>query len=281
VTENAQKKRGGFDRAVLTEKSEANPSAGAASLISETALNDRLFLLSMGTIEVSPVDKPENTGGNSKQVTKKKTRPTNNRKHIVYDDYFTHKDERYRVNPEKSGLYVEILKPLIKQFEIACQKWGRVFTLRFDLHQHVSTGDNKRITAFRKRLFAKLKYQYSFKEIGFCWVRERERAKAQHYHFVLFLDGSLVRHSSKINRMIKDAWDDGTGTYHVPVIKRPYYFGSGEQIRTDVIYRCSYLAKPRGKGYRDKQAKDYQCSRMKLKKSKQQNKAIPTRYQQK
>lgn len=51
--------------------------------------------------------------------------------------------------------------------------------------------------------------------------------------------------------MIKEAWEKPTGGYHVPIIKQ------------EVIYRVSYLAKARGKGYRDKQAKDYQCSRMK------------------
>ena len=154
---------------------------------------------------------------------------------------------------------------MIDQFEIAVKKWPRLFVLRFDLHAHYYTDDNQRLSAFRKRLFMRLKRDYGFKEIGFCWAREKERAKSQHYHFILFLDGRLVRHSNRINELIRNAWDDGTGAYHMPVIKRPYYFGSGEQIRDEVVYRLSYLAKARGKGYRDKQAKDFQCSRMRLK----------------
>jgi hypothetical protein len=36
-------------------------------------------------------------------------------------------------------------------------------------------------------------------------------------------------------------------------------------VRLDAIYRISYLAKVRGKGYRDPQAKDYGTSRLKFK----------------
>ncbi|MDX2425517.1 MAG: inovirus-type Gp2 protein, partial [Cycloclasticus sp.] len=163
----------------------------------------------------------------------------------------------------KSGLYVQILESMINQFEIAATKWKRVFVLRFDLHMENYRSDNKIITEFRKRLFQRLKRTYDFKDIGFCWVREQERAKSQHYHFVLFLDGDLIRHSSKINNMVKQAWERPEGGYTVPVIKHPFYFADSEEVTQDAIYRVSYLAKARGKGYRDKQAKDYQCSRMK------------------
>ncbi|MFT6910275.1 MAG: hypothetical protein ACJAS1_007003, partial [Oleiphilaceae bacterium] len=129
----------------------------------------------------------------------------------------------------------------------------------------VYTKDNAIITAFRKRLNQRLKRYYGFKEIGSCWVREQERAKTQHYHFVLFLDGNLIRHSSKINEMVRAAWDDGTGTYTMPHIPRPYHFVDSEDTMQDAIYRVSYLAKPRGKGYRPPQTKDFQCSRMKAK----------------
>jgi hypothetical protein len=188
---------------------------------------------------------------------------TRNRKTVMYEDIFEYRGKIYRVNSSKSGLYVEILEPMIGQFEIAAQKWGRVFVLRFDLHQHFYSGDNRRITAFRKRLFNRLKRIYGFKDIGFCWVREKERAKSQHYHFVLFLEGRLIKHSSRINELITEAWEEPTGSYHVPIIKRPFYFGTGEEIADDAIHRASYLAKARGKGYRDTQAKDFQCSRMK------------------
>jgi len=153
---------------------------------------------------------------------------------------------------------------MIEQFEIGLEKWRRVFVLRFDLHTHVFTKDNARISVFRKGLFKKLKRHYGFKEIGSCWVREQEWAKSQHYHCVLFLDGNLIRHSSMINEMIRAAWDDGTGTYTMPHIKPPFHFVDREGITQEAMYRVSYLAKPRGKGYRPPQTKDFQCSRMKV-----------------
>jgi len=49
-------------------------------------------------------------------------------------------------------------------------------------------------------------------------------------------------------------------------ISRTTYYNINEddnETRLKAIYRLSYLAKVRGKGYRDSQAKDYQTSRLK------------------
>jgi hypothetical protein len=254
----AENARGAFDIAELTHQTTGEAVAGMVLPVSETALKARLFLLS--NVEASnniPLEPVVTKGATAKP------KRTINRKRVIFEDTFTHNGKAYRVNSSKSGLYAEILKPIIEQFEIGLAKWNRVFVLRFDLHTHVFTKDNSRITAFRKRLFQKLKRYYGFKEIGSCWVREQERAKSQHYHCVLFLDGNLIRHSSIINEMIRAAWDDGTGTYTMPHIKHPFHFVDREGITQEAIYRVSYLAKPRGKGYRPPQTKDFQCSRMK------------------
>ena len=254
----AQNAKGGFDIAELTHKSIEEALPVMVLPVSETALKARLFLLS--NVEASK-NKPLEVVVNKRVTTKPKR--THNRKRVIFEDTFSHNGKTYQVNSSKSGLYAEILKPIIEQFEIGLKKWRRVFVLRFDLHTHVFTKNNVRITAFRKRLFQKLKRYYGFKEIGSCWVREQERAKSQHYHFVLFLDGNLIRHSSIINEMIRAAWDDGTGTYTMPHIKHPFHFVDREGITQEAMYRVSYLAKPRGKGYRPPQTKDFQCSRMK------------------
>jgi hypothetical protein len=67
---------------------------------------------------------------------------------------------------------------------------------------------------------------------------------------LLFLDGSLIKYSSKIVSMIEAAWEDGTGTYTVPYLNHPFHFVNNEAIIEKAIYRVSYLAKTRGKGYR-------------------------------
>ena len=258
MVEIARNTRGGFDTSVLTHETIGRALPAKALTFSKTELKRGLLLLSVNA----------NTLISSKynqecKRVKNKPKRTTNRKRVIRDDTFTHNGKTYQVNSNKSGLYAEILKPIIEQFEIGLMKWKRVFVLRFDLHTHAFTENNARITAFRKRLFQKLKRHYGFKDIGYCWVREQERAKSQHYHFVLFLDGRLIRHSSKINPMVKAAWDDGTGTYSVPFIKRPFHFADSEGVMEKAIYRVSYLAKPRGKGYRPPQTKDYGASRMK------------------
>jgi hypothetical protein len=258
MVETARNIRGGFDTAELTHKRTGKAITGKALPFSEKALKDGLLLLS--NIEPSEYIPSNGTAIPSRS---KKAKRTHNRKRIIFEDTFLHNGKTYQVNSAKSGLYVEILTRIIEQFEIGLTKWKRVFVLRFDLHTHAYTKDNARITAFRKRLFQRLKRRYGFKDIGFCWVREHERAKAQHYHFVLFLDGRLIKHSSKIIPMIKAAWEDGTGTYTVPYIKHPFHFADSEDVIKKAVYRVSYLAKPRGKGYRPSQTKDFQCSRMK------------------
>ena len=254
----AQNTGGGFDTTVLTPPTTGEAVAAMLLPVSETVLKSRYLLLS--NVEASnniPLEPVVTKGATAKP------KRTINRKRVIFEDTFLHNGKAYRVNSSKSGLYAEILKRIIEQFEIGLEKWRRVFVLRFDLHTHVFTKDNVRITAFRKRLFKKLKRRYGFKEIGSCWVREQERAKSQHYHCVLFLDGNLIRHSKAINEMIRAAWDDGTGTYTMPHIKHPFHFVDREGVMQDAIYRVSYLAKPRGKGYRPPQTKDFQCSRMK------------------
>jgi hypothetical protein len=259
MVKTAQKSRGGFDTAELTHKRTGKAITAKALPISEKVLKSGLLLVS--NTEPSEYIPSNDTATKSGA---KKAKRTNNRKRTIFENTFLHNGRTYQVNPAKSGLYAEILTRIIEQFEIGLTKWKRVFVLRFDLHTHAYTKDNARITAFRKRLFQKLKRCYGFKDIGFCWVREQERAKTQHYHFVLFLDGSLIRYSSKIIPMIKGAWEDPTGTYTMPYISHPYHFADSEDIIEKAIYRVSYLAKPRGKGYRPPQTKDYQCSRMKI-----------------
>ena len=104
------------------------------------------------------------------------------------------------------------------------------------------------------------------KRLGYMWVREQEKAKSQHYHLALFLDGNKVQHPSKLLRWIKGRW-----TWYEqpkpPTIKRPFLM-TKRQCKSsidDAVYRISYLAKPRGKGYRNRYTKDYSTSRIKAK----------------
>lgn len=241
----------GFKTTELRQKQLNNPRTVGTLNEPDSNSKPRLFLIS----------NPECSG----EIVKKNIRKKNirNRKRVIYDNVVEFQGSEYEVNSKTSGLYSEIIIRMLSQLDIALKKWRRVFVFRFDLHSAYYAPDNQRISRFKDRLFKRLQRSYGFKKIGFCWVREQDRAEAQHYHWVLFLDGSLIRHSSIISEMVKECWEDETGAHHVPYIPHRYHFVDSKETLAKVIFRISYLAKARGKGYRDKQAKDFQCSRMK------------------
>ena len=56
---------------------------------------------------------------------------------------------------------------------------------------------------------------------------------------------------------------------HMPYLEYPFYCINKHNLETErlkAIYRVSYLAKVRGKGYRDDQVKDYSGSRLHMSK---------------
>ncbi|EEF79274.1 YagK/YfjJ domain-containing protein [Methylophaga thiooxydans] len=250
---------GGFDRAELSETKKLGLSASAVSPNFEIQDQAREFLVSI------EANHDINTGGENLVHRPAPSKRTRNRKKVIYGDDFEFGGYRYLINSKPSGIYLRIMTTMMEQLEVCLVRWSRVFMLRFDLHTYQHTHSNQIITKFRKRLFERIKWRYQVDEIGFCWVREQERAKAQHYHFVIFLDGDRIRHSSKLNRIIKDAWETYDGNNHMPVIPRPFVFIDTHEAKKKAVYRISYLAKARGKGYRPPQTKDYGSSRMKIK----------------
>ena len=154
----------------------------------------------------------------------------------------------------------------IEQLDIALQIHKRVLVHRFDLHVNYYEGDSERLSRFMNRLKQWIKRNYGIINIGSIWVREREESKEQHYHLALYLDGNKIQHPKKLNAQIKEMWGPHG---HMPTISNPFYYIDKKNLETkrlEAIYRVSYLAKVRGKGYRDEQAKDSGTSRLKLKK---------------
>jgi hypothetical protein len=125
------------------------------------------------------------------------------------------------------------------------------------------TDDNEIISQFQRKLFSSIKAKYRVSDIGFCWVREMERAKKQHYHYALFLDGRQIRHPNSLLDLVQLKWML-VGGGHVYTPKNCYRMIEKNHFedKQAVIYRLSYQAKERGKGYRAKQAKDYSTSRL-------------------
>jgi hypothetical protein len=104
---------------------------------------------------------------------------------------------------------------------------------------------------------------YETDKVGRVWVRERERAKHQHYHCALLIDGDKIRHPKKLLAGIKAKWEATCPDHFMPEIRKPFHFADKSTGLDDSVYRLSYLAKPRGKGYRPDQVKDYSTSRIK------------------
>ena len=173
--------------------------------------------------------------------------------------------EELKINSsEQLGVYPLIIEKFVIELDKMIARYKRVFILRFDLHLRQYCDDNKQITTFIKAQVQRIKRKYKTKYVGYVWVREVERSKIQHYHCAFFIDGDKIRNSFRLNQQIKAKWYKNG---HRSVVPKPYYFldkHNMKEERKEVIYRLSYLAKVRGKGYRSAQAKDYSTSRLKF-----------------
>ena len=188
---------------------------------------------------------------------------TKGRKPVSKSDSILHNGTSYRINNKPcQGVYLEIIHKTIEQLDACLVKWRRVFVIRFDLHQRHSTDDSKMVSMFLKNLKRRIEREYRTAEVGHIWVRETETAKSQHYHVSLYLDGSKIRHSSKLIEIISDAWSKRRDGNTVGLVEKCFYNVTDETTKADAIYRLSYLGKARGKGYRDPQAKDFGASRI-------------------
>lgn len=143
----------------------------------------------------------------------------------------------------------------------------KILVIRFDLRLPFMdyTPNNKIMSDYMRKVIKKLKARYGFKRIGYVWAREIEKAKHQHYHCALIVDGNKVRAPLKLQRICDDvaaAWELSVfwckqGSY---LIKR-----NDLKAYSACYKRLSYLAKTRGKGYKANNANDYSASRVKAK----------------
>ena len=177
------------------------------------------------------------------------------------------KGEELRINAKKIyGVYPIIIEKMVEQLDICIAIHKRVFVVLFILQHRETSQDNKDISKFMNCQKQWIRRNYKTKHIGSVWVREWEKAKAKshHYHCALFIDGDVIRHSQRILEVIRSKWFK-YGNVPIKFLEHPYYNidkHNHDEMRTEVIYRLSYYAKTRGKGYRNPQAKDYQTSRL-------------------
>ena len=182
-----------------------------------------------------------------------------------YDCFLTVNDEELLINSsETKGVYSHMIKQIVEQLDICLAIHKRVLVVRFDLSLDEYSGDNHIISTFINRQKQRIKRTYKTKDIGHAWAREQETSKAQHYHVALFIDGDVIQSPTKLLRQIKAKWFKH-GRCWIP--DDCYYYidqNNLEEERAKAIERLSYLAKTRGKGYKDIQAKNYSVSRLSL-----------------
>ena len=170
-----------------------------------------------------------------------------------------------RVNADgKKGVFLEIVEAAKEQLDAMLSHHARVLVVRLDIRQHDYTADNKPMSRFMAKLIKRLKRRYETDRIGFVWVREMERAKHQHYHLALMLDGRKVRHPARIIELVEEIaerWD--WPKPYTP--ERCYYLvhRNDSEAYRDAMYRLSYMAKERGKGYKAGTANNYGRSAVK------------------
>lgn len=182
--------------------------------------------------------------------------------HVTYQGKYSYAGVAYPINSAKTGCYTLILQRLIEQIEAMRAIYGRVLFVRLDLHHPLPEPSNRRMSTFIKsaRAFALRRYQTP--HMGFLWVKEQEitKTKNQHYHMVFMLDGDKVRYSARLLDELEEIWRRMGGTVSIP--KNPFIFINQPELVAEAIYRGSYLAKGRGKGYRPDGVRDFGCSRI-------------------
>ena len=189
-------------------------------------------------------------------------------KQIVTDEHVELDEKVLKINVTKhNGCYLEMLEASKSQLDNMLSYHSRVLVLRFDLHMLEYTEDNKLLSAFIHRLRKRLKQKYGLGRVGYIWAREMEKVKRQHYHFALMVSGNAVKHPAKILKLVSEIWERRFYQPQPYTPKRCYYVINRKSNSTydEAFYRLSYLAKARGKGYKNKAANDYSSSRIKPK----------------
>ena len=189
-----------------------------------------------------------------------------NRKTVTFDGWIVYSGVKIKINnAQQYGVYKEIVISFIGQLDAAISIHKRVLVLRLDFHVNYYTETNNKLSKFMKNIIQWLNRHYGIKKVGYQWVREQKRAKKQHYHLALILDGDLIQYPSKVNEIFREKWLPN-GSMYIP--DNCFYRidkHNLKEMREEVIYRVSYMAKSRGKQYRPAQTKDYYSTRLKAK----------------
>ena len=166
------------------------------------------------------------------------------------------------IQSKPSGWMPKLMKVLSERFCDTLKQHSQVLIVRFDLHIPQFTLDNAQISEFMSKLTCWIKKRYKgVNEVRYVWVRELEKAKQQHYHVALMLNGNKVRNPRYIHDKGKEIWSGLGGTTYHYVEEFHHFHRYDHDSICEAFYHISYLAKARGKGYKPQRTKNYGASR--------------------
>ncbi|MFI0559126.1 inovirus-type Gp2 protein [Escherichia coli] len=197
---------------------------------------------------------------------------THGRYPVIAGDTFYHNGRAYQINTtEKSGVRLDILRPIVEELDAMLSSYSRVFLSRFDLRLPDGTAveeSNEWVRQLFKKLRERLKSKTKrpegvtspINEFAFSWVRERHEVEKDHYHCWIALPHRQINRlggrSYGVGSAIIDIWCQLTGGEHTLVhlakkkAEYPNHYvierGQPETLEGP-IYWLSYLAKVRGK----------------------------------
>ena len=166
------------------------------------------------------------------------------------------------VQSEPNGWMPKLMKAISERFCEALRQHSQILIVRFDLHIPQYTLDNAQISEFMSKLNYWIRsYYQSVNEVRYVWVRELEKAKQQHYHVALMLNGNKIRNPYYIHEKGREIWTELRGTSYHFVRKYHHFHRDDHYSICEAFYHISYLAKARGKGYKPHRTKNYGASR--------------------
>ena len=157
---------------------------------------------------------------------------------------FLFNDFLWKVLPANDQQNGKMMKRIFETVDQVSGLSSRFLAVRYDLHLKEFQSNNQVIDIFHKNLFGQLRKRYPKSFVSYIWVRERNEADAQHYHYALMMDGDYIRNPYNLNEIVKMCWEAAAGgTVYFP--KKMAYFVKQNDVDTysKLMIRLSYFGK--------------------------------------
>ena len=157
---------------------------------------------------------------------------------------FLFNDILWKVLPANDQQNPKMMKRIFETVDQVSALSSRFLAVRYDLHLKDYQPHNQVIDVFHKKLFGQLRKRYPKSLVSCIWVRERNEADAQHYHYALMMDGDYIRNPYNLNEIVKMCWEAAAGgTVYFP--KKMAYFVKQNDVDTysKLMIRLSYFGK--------------------------------------